>query len=73
MASNLPIWRGAEGAYRRAYRILDSMAKAGHVKRGHRQCFPSQEMRDIIDALNKGDEATIKYNNLVWAKYDQNY
>ena len=64
---SLPNWNGAGGAYRRAYRILAGMARNGHVTRGHRQCFVSQDMRDFITALDSGDEEQVKFNNLNWA------
>ena len=66
MAGNLPSWPGASVCYSRAYRLLERMAKAGHVTRqhyGYRRgygCSVSQEMRDIIDALNIGGEEAIK-------------
>ena len=68
--SNLPAWQGAEGAYRRAYRILEGMAANGHVQRGHKTCYVSQEMRDFITALDEGDEEQVKFNNLNWLRYD---
>lgn len=70
MTGNLPNWRGASGAYGRAYRILEGMARRGHVKKSHGCCFVSQDMQDFIDALNKGNEEEIKFNNLNWAKYE---
>ncbi len=57
---NLPTWKSASAVYRKAYRTLELMAERGHVKRGHHCCYPSQDMRDLIDALNKGDEEQIK-------------
>ena len=73
--SNLPSWAGADAAYSKAYAILAKLARAGHVTpatgywKGGRwiQWVPgsvSQEMRDAIDALNKGDENEIKAFNL---------
>lgn len=68
----LPTWNGADHCYRKAYRILASMAARGHAmpptgrhhhRRGVSYSFSgyvSQEMRDLIEALNKGDEETIK-------------
>lgn len=69
MSSNLPSWSGADACYSKAYRILEEMAKNGHVtqsdymltrRRVIRYCVPSPEMEDWIDALNKGDEERIK-------------
>lgn len=63
---NLPNFPGARACYSRAYVLLDAMAKAGHVKiirarRGSKQhCVVSEDMENLIDALNKGDEERIK-------------
>ena len=65
--NSLPSWPNADAVYGRAYRVLERMAQAGHatkavVSRG-RVLHPgsvSQDMRDLIDALNKGDEERIK-------------
>ena len=66
--SNLPSWPGASAAYSKAYANLEAMASSGHVpvtgKGPHTQAHPSEEMRDAIDALNKGDEIRIKAFNL---------
>jgi hypothetical protein len=60
----LPTWTAAPEVYSTAYRVLDRMAARGHVTmrkvRGKTQCDPSEEIRDLIDALNKGDEERIK-------------
>ena len=61
----VPSWRGADAAYSKAYRILEKMGRS-HVqidrdRRGRPiRCHPSDEMRDLVDALNKGDEERIK-------------
>lgn len=68
--SNLPSWNGASGAYSRAYRILANMARNGHVQSRMKPCSVSQEMRDYIHALNRGDEEQIKYYNLLYLKFD---
>ena len=75
----LPTWTGSSAAYSKAYRILEKMGRNGHVTpytyrpvgrdlKGRvimgMQMHVSQEMRDFIDALNKGDEETIKGLNL---------
>jgi hypothetical protein len=60
----LPKWAGAAGAYSKAYRMLGYMAAHGHVKRVRDRrgfhCTVSDEMTDLIDALNKGEEERIK-------------
>jgi len=58
--SNLPNWTAAREVYSKAYRVLEAMAENGHVTRSWNTCYPSQDMRDLIDALNKGDEEQIK-------------
>lgn len=68
MASNLPGWPGADTAYARAYVVLRHMAMSGHVdavRKGSRvvRCIPSTEMESFIDALNRGDEESIKAVN----------
>lgn len=67
---NLPAWKGASECYSKAYRILEKMAQHGHVKKYWKsfhfkngdqyQCYPSADMTNLIDALNKGDKETIK-------------
>lgn len=61
---NLPKWAGAGHCYTKAYRFLDQMRANGHVVRrgiGRRAvCTVSDEMRDLIDALDHGDEERIK-------------
>jgi hypothetical protein len=61
---SLPNWNGAQVCYRRAYRLLEWMGANGHVTRTGRgkrvQCHVSQDMTDLIDALNRGDESAIK-------------
>ena len=70
---NLPTWPGADVAYSRAYALLDHMARNGQVSRtwgrGGWKCYPSPEMRDLIEALDNGDEEKIKgtlLQNLKW-------
>lgn len=64
----VPKWPGAEKVYGALQRVLAVMAKKGHAtaavttKRG-RILAPgsvSDEMRDLIDALNRGDEEQLK-------------
>lgn len=71
----LPDWPGASEVYSRAYRTLEHMAQHGHVKVGRyqpvgrgldgktimgRQRVVSEEMDELIQALDSGDEETIK-------------
>lgn len=62
--SNLPNWPGADVTYERAAKILDALAKKGHVRVeriGRRvECTPSDDMNTLIAAMNKGDEETLK-------------
>ena len=61
--SNLPSWPGASHVYSKAYKVLEHMAKNGHVTRNYFRrwfCTVSQEMSDFIDSLNRGDEEEIK-------------
>jgi hypothetical protein len=62
--SNLPNWPGASAVYRKAYALLERMAQSGHVRRIKRgrswQCNVSQDMRELMDALKRGDEHDIK-------------
>lgn len=57
-------FKGAAVCYRRARKLLDWMGTNGYVqqhKRGkHRYCTVDPEMNRLIDAMNKGDEETIK-------------
>ena len=61
---NCPTWPGASKVYSRIYRGLENMRDNGHVRRslwyGKATCYTSQEMDDIITALNEGDEETLK-------------
>jgi hypothetical protein len=60
---NLPKWPGASHCYGKAYAMLARMGAGGHVaasKARPRQCVPSDEMIDLIDALNKGHEERVK-------------
>ena len=73
MTSDLPDWPGAAEFYRRAYRLLDRMAAAGHAKpavtvplrKGRSQILQpgcvSKTMRDLVEALGSGDEEFIKW------------
>jgi len=76
----LPKWPGAEYAYKTAYKILDAMGKAGYEahtamqkklpKSKQTRYSPSEDMRDFIDALDKGNEEKIKgYNLMFRGKY----
>lgn len=64
--SNLPDWIGAEGAYKNATEMLKKMGKNGHVSVQKNKwgkvlnCTPSEEMNDLIEALNSGNEEKIK-------------
>lgn len=64
--SNLPNWPGAASCYSRAYALLERKAKAGHVERLKRvrrhgpTCTVSEEMSELIRALDRGDEEAIK-------------
>lgn len=62
--SNLPKWPGASAVYSKTYRRLEIMAQQGHITRsyhrGRYHCTPSQEMTDLIHAIDRGDEETIK-------------
>lgn len=56
---------GAATCYSRAYKLLRWMAESGHVrqvKNGRKtvRCEVSEDMADLIAALNRGDESTIK-------------
>ena len=68
--SRLPAWPGAEHCYSQAYRLLERWGAANYAAaaasfRGrHRRVGgmlePTDEMKALIDALNKGSEETIK-------------
>lgn len=73
--SKLSNWPGAEHCYSRAYRLLERWgganyaAAAANFKGKHRRVggvlvmpcpVPTDEMKSLIDALNKGDEEKIK-------------
>ena len=67
MSGNLPSWNGAEGVYSRAYKVLEALARAGHasppkMRRGKIVSGGaiSDEMRDLIAALDKGEEEAVK-------------
>lgn len=65
---NLPEWNGADAVYQRCAVIADHMAKNGHVKapvftKGGRiksQSFVSEELEDLIAAMDRGDEEYLK-------------
>ena len=61
---NLPTWSGASVVYGRCQKLLEHMAKNGHVtqkKRGRRKfCVTSPDMDHVILAMNKGDEEQLK-------------
>jgi hypothetical protein len=76
---SLPKWTGAAGAYSRAYRILEKMAKT-HTKppktakrRGKtiiiESGWVSMQMRDFMSALDRGDEEEIKFFILKYLEY----
>ncbi|MEE8503984.1 MAG: hypothetical protein V3T26_05995 [candidate division NC10 bacterium] len=58
--SNLPDWSEADKCYSRAYHLLEEMAEQGHVRKTFSGCVTSFEMDKLVEALNKGDEETIK-------------
>ncbi len=61
--SSLPSWPGASAVYSEAYMNLEKMAQKDHGGGSFPQNIVSPEMRDAIDALNKGDEMRIKAFN----------
>ena len=73
MINTLPPFPGASGAYHRAYRILAAMAQAGHVQvvRSGRQtrCHVSDEMREFISVLDRGNEEVVKGLNLLYSRF----
>jgi DNA-binding GntR family transcriptional regulator len=66
----LPKWPGADQVYSRLYRLLEKMgadawkAEVARAKKARRKPNPNNvktdDMADIIDALNKGDEERCK-------------
>jgi ribosomal protein L16 Arg81 hydroxylase len=68
MCGNLPAWPGASKAYSFLYAVLRDLGASAYAAqvttaRKHRRAVkfhPTDEMREIIEALNKGAEATIK-------------
>ena len=56
----LPNWPSAGAVYSRAYRTLELMRARGDVTVSHGRCYPSDDMRALVDALNAGDEEQIK-------------
>ena len=83
MEGNLPSWRGDSAVYSKAYAVLARMGRTGHVTPHvyHRnvgrnlkgKCIsgmtmaPSEDMNDLIEALNKGNEERIKGLLLLYA------
>jgi len=74
-ASNLPKWQGAAHCYSRAYRLLEQWGAANYaaaasaLKGRHRRVggvlvmpcpVPTDEMKSLTDALQRGDEEKIK-------------
>ena len=63
VTDNYP-FTGALTCYRRARKLLSWMGENGYVnvhkKGNHRYCTVDPEMSTLVDALNKGDEETIK-------------
>lgn len=63
---SLPRWPGADGVYRQAQMMLKVMVRRGHVtvirnRRGKPiQVVPSPDMRDLIAAMNAGNETRLK-------------
>lgn len=55
---SLPNWNGADAVYSRAYCALELMGKCLKPVKG--RVTPTQDMTDLIEALNKGDEERIK-------------
>lgn len=69
--SNLPVWgnipkKQIAAVYSKAYRELEKMARNGHVtpvknRKGETtHAHVSEEMKSLIEALDKGDENKIK-------------
>lgn len=74
--NSVPGWSGASAAYSKAQQSLERLNAAEyqtqlrrHLKRGHaRSTFrysPPQEVRDVIEAMDRGDEESIKAFNLM--------
>lgn len=68
-AGNLPQWTGASAVYSYLYKVLEqlgaeewSRTRAAAKKRGRKPhgIGPTDEMKEIIEALNRGDEETLK-------------
>jgi hypothetical protein len=70
MAGNLPSWPGASSVYSYLYKVLEELGAewwsrevAAAKKKGRAPRPPftvPEEMSDIIDALDEGDEETLK-------------
>lgn len=61
--SNLPDWNGAAAVYSKAYAVLTRMSKTQVTlsKLGRKTvATPSDDMNDLVQALNSGDEERIK-------------
>jgi hypothetical protein len=78
---NLPSWKNADRVYSNAYKMLESMAKNGHVqieKNLNRQvntypkthCVVSDDMNNLIEALDNGNEEEIKGLMLLYRAYN---
>ena len=66
--SNLPSWPSASKVYSKAYKYLNLMGINGHAKPARKnkrgkiiqQGSVSNEMEELIDALNSGNEEKLK-------------
>ena len=72
MSGNLPQWPGAGAVYSYLYRALEKLGAANwrtaQRRSKNRRTFrcpsPTEDMVDIIAALNSGDEERLKYYHL---------
>ncbi len=82
MNDNLPKWSGADRVYSNAYKMLKTMGESGHVSRefGRQKneygwgpvdyyCIPDDDMNNLIEALDKGDEEKIKGLMMLYRSY----
>ena len=67
--NNLPRWNGASKVYSNAYNCLAQMPKRGHIRSALKSYYTSQEMDDLIEALNNGNEERIKGLLLLYLEY----
>jgi len=69
---NLPNWPAASAVYSKAYKALEKMAES-HVTISHwygkSKCSTSEEMDELIKALDKGAEEKIKGLLLLYKEY----